>query len=108
MNQDLNLSSLANLQSSFNQSWNLIKLHDAGLAEYSFGSNFGNLINNFLGPIFASLGDIVHYDICTSLSKLKGNACTDAPDMLSADWSDGMEDIMLPRGSCDDGRLALE
>lgn len=60
MNKDLDLPSLADFQSCFDQSWDLIQVADAGLRKHSFASDLSDLVHHALSSGFAPIRNIIN------------------------------------------------
>lgn len=79
VDQDINFPSLADLQRCLNQSWNLIQIADASLAQNSFCSNLGYLIYYLLGSFLAAIGDVVDNHVRSALSEKGSNTGPETP-----------------------------
>ena len=84
MNDDLDLSCLTDFQSRLDQPWDLIQLHETGLAENGFCANLVNLINDFLGSLLAPFRDIIDHDVGSALGKQDRNTGADSPGLWLA------------------------
>lgn len=78
MNQDLNLASLANLQSSFDQLRDLVGLAYVCLADDSLGTVRLNFLCNLLRTLLAARGNVVDNHVGTTLAQKDGNAGTNS------------------------------
>lgn len=74
MNNNLNLSSFADLQSRFCKVRNLLQVAETGLTQNGLAAGFPNPIRDLLSAPFTPAGNVVDDNIGTSLCEEDGNA----------------------------------
>lgn len=76
MNKNLDLARLADLQGSLDKLGDIRHLAHICLAEDGLGAIALNLLDDLLGTLTATRGDVVDYHIGTTLAKKDGDTST--------------------------------
>lgn len=82
MNNNLYLSSFADLQSRFCKVRNLLQVAETGLAQNCLAAGFPNLIRDILSAPFAPAGNVVDDNVGTPLCEEDGNAGSDTSALI--------------------------